>query len=894
MTEEILQRKFANQLSLLQFEHEKKLQGFNLEITRSRPAPISRGASAAAGHPPSPPQTAPLHASSRPPARTPPLDSSPIAPRPHALHTSLDHHDRGRASAMQRSGPGVFVTADRDVNVMDAERAGERAMRRHGGGMGVEDDRDDGGEREGEGSVVSDQYIAQLEAHNQRLLDFLQQQGESVSSVEKKVDSVRSDLLNELSTLRTQNRQHFSKYTAPHEEAIAEVREGMKVLSSDIRKLAQDVEESRRHAGEGNDTSAQLEELRSHLQTLQHQVRQIETQQGHSCKDKPQTSDWLGALLRHGEGSEEGDTSGPSGRRVAELMTNIAKLRQEAEARIGTPKLAVIGDGDEPSQGLTEVLCHFLQLLESTVEITSDVCLQNQAIRAVLLHSTMQQGSRDDSRDAGPYGLALPSGGSVPLERIGKALRQLADAPGETREVAQLRERLQLLEGRVEKGGGDESRERLHDQIRHLREKIKGVEDAYRGELRELQDQIRHQRDYARDQRTITEGQKPVDLTWVREELAFLRRGVKDLLREPPHEPSQPEAEQENLQPVLSQLQAEVNDLRERWSEEIQALSKAGDSRVETRGPKDRPDEDSWTRTTTADTAINPRLTERDTMAATGAFHPLLRSQPSHASGAQDPKGSHSAAEVCRAISHPPYRRTSIPPADREEEQPGGRSRGGTASPAASSVTGPKRVEWRIDRLHEQLRRCAVGQAIWSPRFKAGGIDGLQFQFFPRGGIPSNKLGQALIGATLVSSLPDFTACNTRGAPVAALYLWTPPGHELRCQLFIGPQRCRIEVHASTDRAVSAPCLASLNTLLRDSPSDEDGFLVGMEEIESDSQLPSPAMRPAEATSSLPAFGRDDVRGGGERGESEGGSGAFPVRPTLTKLSDLARRRGSG
>lgn len=73
-----------------------------------------------------------------------------------------------------------------------------------------------------------------------------------------------------------------------------------------------------------------------------------------------------------------------------------------------------------------------------------------------------------------------------------------------------------------------------------------------------------------------------------------------------------------------------------------------------------------------------------------------------------------------------------------------------------------RRVEWTIENFSSREKAIAKGESIWSPKFRAAGLDSLQLEFFPKG------------------------RENTTFDGFCSLFLWCPTGTRLRYQLWVG------------------------------------------------------------------------------------------------------------
>jgi len=72
-----------------------------------------------------------------------------------------------------------------------------------------------------------------------------------------------------------------------------------------------------------------------------------------------------------------------------------------------------------------------------------------------------------------------------------------------------------------------------------------------------------------------------------------------------------------------------------------------------------------------------------------------------------------------------------------------------------------KRVEWTISNFLDEEKCCQKGQPIWSPTFRAAGMDGLRLEFLPKG---------------REKSFDGF----------CSLFLWCPNGTNIKYQLWVG------------------------------------------------------------------------------------------------------------
>jgi len=73
-----------------------------------------------------------------------------------------------------------------------------------------------------------------------------------------------------------------------------------------------------------------------------------------------------------------------------------------------------------------------------------------------------------------------------------------------------------------------------------------------------------------------------------------------------------------------------------------------------------------------------------------------------------------------------------------------------------------RRVEWTIGGITAKLNDTPKGDSLWSPKFRAAGIDGLQLEFFPKG--------------REVTTFEGF----------CSMFLWCPDGTRIKYQLFVG------------------------------------------------------------------------------------------------------------
>jgi len=73
-----------------------------------------------------------------------------------------------------------------------------------------------------------------------------------------------------------------------------------------------------------------------------------------------------------------------------------------------------------------------------------------------------------------------------------------------------------------------------------------------------------------------------------------------------------------------------------------------------------------------------------------------------------------------------------------------------------------RRVEWTITGFSAKLREKAKGESLWSPKFRAAGLDGLHLEFFPQG--------------------REKTVFDG----FCSLFLWCPSGAKVRYRLWVG------------------------------------------------------------------------------------------------------------
>eukprot|EP00929_Paragymnodinium_shiwhaense_P038369 TRINITY_DN20274_c0_g1_i2.p1 TRINITY_DN20274_c0_g1~~TRINITY_DN20274_c0_g1_i2.p1 ORF type:complete len:343 (-),score=95.99 TRINITY_DN20274_c0_g1_i2:99-1127(-) len=126
-----------------------------------------------------------------------------------------------------------------------------------------------------------------------------------------------------------------------------------------------------------------------------------------------------------------------------------------------------------------------------------------------------------------------------------------------------------------------------------------------------------------------------------------------------------------------------------------------------------------------------------------------------------------------------------------------------TRSSAESWV---RRVEWRLRNLMQQMSRLQRGQAIWSPEFRVGQLQGLRLEFYPHG------------------------RENTSVAGFCSLFLWAPAGCRLKYQLFVGsflraPDDDSYEEYRGQGHTNFCPIAPELDV-------DNDTLLVGVDILE--------------------------------------------------------------
>jgi hypothetical protein len=73
-----------------------------------------------------------------------------------------------------------------------------------------------------------------------------------------------------------------------------------------------------------------------------------------------------------------------------------------------------------------------------------------------------------------------------------------------------------------------------------------------------------------------------------------------------------------------------------------------------------------------------------------------------------------------------------------------------------------RRVEWTISNFSSKEKESPKGQSIWSPEFRAAGLEGLQLEFFPHGREKTTFEG------------------------FCSLFLWCPSGTKIKYQLWVG------------------------------------------------------------------------------------------------------------
>jgi len=73
-----------------------------------------------------------------------------------------------------------------------------------------------------------------------------------------------------------------------------------------------------------------------------------------------------------------------------------------------------------------------------------------------------------------------------------------------------------------------------------------------------------------------------------------------------------------------------------------------------------------------------------------------------------------------------------------------------------------KKAEWTITDFSSKARDLEKGKSLWSPKFKAAGLDGMQLEFFPKGREKTTFDG------------------------FCSLFLWAPDGTKLKFQLWVG------------------------------------------------------------------------------------------------------------
>lgn len=94
--------------------------------------------------------------------------------------------------------------------------------------------------------------------------------------------------------------------------------------------------------------------------------------------------------------------------------------------------------------------------------------------------------------------------------------------------------------------------------------------------------------------------------------------------------------------------------------------------------------------------------------------------------------------------------------ADVEERSLGG------FCPVSGADHFTRKVEWTIPDFASKERELQKGESIWSPKFRAAGMDGIQLEFFPKGREKTTYEG------------------------FCSLFLWCPSGARIRYQLKVG------------------------------------------------------------------------------------------------------------
>jgi len=87
-----------------------------------------------------------------------------------------------------------------------------------------------------------------------------------------------------------------------------------------------------------------------------------------------------------------------------------------------------------------------------------------------------------------------------------------------------------------------------------------------------------------------------------------------------------------------------------------------------------------------------------------------------------------------------------------------------TSEGSGSKGTDPfmRRVEWTIEGYSKQEGGLAKGDSLWSPKFRAAGMDDVQLEFFPKGREKTTFDG------------------------FCSLFLWCPSGSKVKYQLWVG------------------------------------------------------------------------------------------------------------
>jgi hypothetical protein len=81
---------------------------------------------------------------------------------------------------------------------------------------------------------------------------------------------------------------------------------------------------------------------------------------------------------------------------------------------------------------------------------------------------------------------------------------------------------------------------------------------------------------------------------------------------------------------------------------------------------------------------------------------------------------------------------------------------------AGASTHYMRRIEWTIDKYSTKEAELIKGQSLWSPHFRAVGLESLQFEFFPKGHKKTTFDG------------------------FCSLFLWAPGGTTIKYQLWVG------------------------------------------------------------------------------------------------------------